>query len=76
MKINSVINTLSWSFAGLLSGGCIYHVSKDLYNKKNTPLKMKNFFYIKNWGAYLGLGVGLFYGYTKTPLLLYLKKKL
>jgi hypothetical protein len=75
MKINCSIHTLNWGFIGLLSGGLLYHSCKDLYNKKYTPLKMKNFFYKTNWGAYLGLGVGLFYGCTKTPLLYYFLKK-
>mgnify|MGYP006107812761 CR=1 FL=1 len=77
MNKNSVIfNPITCGVAGILAGSILFTAGNGVYqHKKNnseiTKPKLNDF---NNWGAYLGLGLGLFFGYTKTPLLIYLSK--
>ena len=77
MNKNSVIfNPITCGVAGLLAGSLLFTASNQLYHHKVnsqqiTKPKLNDF---NNWGAYLGLGLGLFFGYGKKPLLEYLSK--
>ena len=73
MNKNCFVNPITLGVTGLVAGGVLFHASKTIYQKNKgdekelmTKPKLSDF---NNWGAYLGLGIGIIYGYTKKPLI-------
>tara|TARA_B100000161_G_C33457781_1_gene372044 strand:- start:308 stop:541 length:234 start_codon:yes stop_codon:yes gene_type:complete len=72
MNKNCFVNPITLGVTGLVAGGILFHATKTVYQKDKesekvmTKPKLSD---LNNWGAYLGLGIGMIYGYTKKPLI-------
>ena len=78
IKNNIIFNSITCGITGLIAGGVLFHGFKGVYKKNASssnyfPTCVNDF---KNWGAYLGLGIGIIFGYTKKPLLSLFTKKI
>ena len=71
------IKSVLWSGIGFMSGGIIYKMSYDLYQKKFKNISYSSWISLKdtiNLGGFLGGTIGLLRGYYGKPILELLKQ--